>query len=117
MESRAENRFEFVLRRRNTQPHASEGAFPDLRAAKGVEQWEGGDPAPELRAVSDGPAARAQRFHATLPGYTPTPLRRLKGLAGALGVAQVYVKDESARFDLNAFKVLGGGYAMACCLA
>lgn len=117
MESRAENRFEFVLRRRNTQSHASEGALPDLRAAKGVEQWEGGDPAPELRAVSDGPAARAQRFHATLPGYTPTPLRRLKGLAGALGVAQVYVKDESARFDLNAFKVLGGGYAMACCLA
>ena len=45
MESRAENRFEFVLRRRNTQPHASEGAFPDLRAAKGVEQWEGGDEA------------------------------------------------------------------------
>ena len=74
-------------------------------------------PAAELHAVCDEAAARAQRFHAGFPGYAPTPLHRLDGLAGALGVGRVYVKDESQRFDLNAFKVLGGGYAMGCCLA
>ena len=74
-------------------------------------------PAAELHAVSDEASARAQRFHAGFPGYAPTPLHRLDGLAGALGLGRVYVKDESRRFDLNAFKVLGGGYAMGCCLA
>ena len=71
----------------------------------------------DLSAVSETSAERAQRFHAGFPGYAPTPLHRLDGLAGALGLGRVYVKDESRRFDLNAFKVLGGGYAMGCCLA
>ena len=88
-----QNAFEYVLRSRGTRPAA------------------------ELHAVSDEASARAQRFHAGFPGYAPTPLHRLDGLAGALGVGRVYVKDESRRFDLNAFKVLGGGYAMGCCLA
>ena len=34
-------------------------------------------------------------------------------MASYLGVKEVYVKDESYRFGLNAFKVLGGSYAMA----
>ncbi|OJT88535.1 hypothetical protein BM535_19875, partial [Clostridioides difficile] len=34
-----------------------------------------------------------------------------------LGVAGVYVKDESYRFGLNAFKVLGGSYSMGRYLA
>lgn len=82
-----------------------------------VLRSRGARPAAELHAVSDEAAERAQRFHAGFPGYAPTPLHRLDGLAGALGVGRVYVKDESRRFDLNAFKVLGGGYAMGCCLA
>lgn len=61
--------------------------------------------------------ARALRFHRTMPGYAPTPLVRLEGLARALGVESLHVKDESARFGLKAFKVLGGAYAMACHIA
>ena len=53
------------------------------------------------------------RFHMSLPGYMPTPLVRLSDLAQHLGVCEIFVKDESRRFDLNAFKVLGASYAMA----
>lgn len=56
---------------------------------------------------------KAKMFHRSFPGYEKTPLRSLDGLAQYLGVAAVYVKDESYRFGLNAFKVLGGSYAMA----
>ncbi len=61
-----------------------------------------------------GPAAarEALAFHRTLPGYSPTPLAELRGLAGALGLKGLYVKDESARFGLNSFKSLGGSFAM-----
>jgi diaminopropionate ammonia-lyase len=52
-------------------------------------------------------------FHESLPGYSPTPLITLPALASHLGVNEILIKDESKRFDLNAFKVLGAGYAMA----
>ncbi|MHC1727280.1 MAG: diaminopropionate ammonia-lyase [Syntrophobacteraceae bacterium] len=58
-----------------------------------------------------------KKFHMSFPGYEPTPLRSLDSLAKALGVKGIYVKDESCRFGLNAFKVLGGSYAMAKYLA
>lgn len=51
-------------------------------------------------------------FHKTLPEYTPTPLVSLESLAKYYGVKKVWLKDESKRFGLNAFKVLGGSYAM-----
>ena len=41
----------------------------------------------------------------------------MHGLARKLGLKSVCVKDESKRFGLNAFKVLGGSYAVARCLA
>jgi diaminopropionate ammonia-lyase len=59
----------------------------------------------------------ARRFHRTFPQYEPTPLVRLSALARELGVAGVWIKDESRRFDLNSFKVLGGSYAVARYLA
>lgn len=52
-------------------------------------------------------------FHESLPGYSPTPLIKLPALASHLCVNEILIKDESKRFDLNAFKVLGAGYAMA----
>ena len=58
-------------------------------------------------------AVRARAFHRTVPGYAPTPLVRLKGLAEKMGVAELCVKDESKRFGLNAFKVLGGSFCMS----
>ena len=55
---------------------------------------------------------RAREFHKSFPQYSETPLVSLPHLAKLLGVKAVYVKDESKRFGLNAFKVLGGSYAM-----
>lgn len=56
---------------------------------------------------------KASNFHKSFPQYSVTPLTRLSGLANHLGLNRVYVKDESYRFGLNAFKVLGGSYAIA----
>lgn len=56
---------------------------------------------------------KARDFHKTIPGYQPTPLAKLTKMANYLGLGEVYVKDESYRFGLNAFKVLGGSFAMA----
>ena len=56
---------------------------------------------------------KARSFHSGFPQYSVTPLARLDGMAGYLGLAGLYVKDESYRFGLNAFKVLGGSFAMA----
>ena len=50
-------------------------------------------------------------FHRSLPGYAPTPLVELPGLATELGVGRALVKDESTRLGLPAFKVLGASWA------
>lgn len=57
-------------------------------------------------------AKKVQRFHASFPVYQETPLTEMKATAEALGLGNIYVKDESYRFGLNAFKVLGGSYAI-----
>lgn len=67
--------------------------------------------------LSQEEIAKAKRFHETFPDYQVTPLHSLARLAETLGVAGIYVKDEAYRFGLNAFKVLGGSYAMARHLA
>ncbi len=58
-------------------------------------------------------AREARHFHRTLNGYRPTPLYAMNHFAQTLGVSQVLVKDESQRFSLNAFKMLGGTWAIA----
>ena len=52
------------------------------------------------------------RFHHRLPGYEETPLIDTPKLASALGVAKVFVKDESSRLRLPAFKILGASWAV-----
>lgn len=52
-------------------------------------------------------------FHKSLPSYKSTPLVKLCSLADKLGIKNLFVKDESQRFDLNAFKILGASFAMA----
>ena len=47
------------------------------------------------------------------PGYAPTPLHALPGLAASLGIATLHYKDEGPRFGLGSFKALGGAYAVA----
>lgn len=54
----------------------------------------------------------AREFHRSLPGYEVTPLHRLDGLARALGLGGLLVKDESQRFGLESFKALGASWAM-----
>ena len=56
---------------------------------------------------------QAREFHKSFPQYTITPLAKLDGMAEGLGLGGLFVKDESYRFGLNAFKVLGGSFAMA----
>ena len=61
--------------------------------------------------------AQVRHFHESFPQYTPTPLAALPETARALCVGKIWVKDESKRFGLNAFKVLGGSWAMGTLLA
>lgn len=56
---------------------------------------------------------KAMDFHRSFPQYSRTPLARLKQMASYLGISELYIKDESYRFGLNSFKVLGGSYAIA----
>jgi diaminopropionate ammonia-lyase len=53
-----------------------------------------------------------QRFFESRPDLTPTPLVHLRGLAAASGLDDILVKDESTRFGLNAFKIVGVAYAV-----
>lgn len=62
-------------------------------------------------------AQLTRQFHQKIEGYAPTPLISLQQLAAQLGVKAILVKDESYRFGLNAFKVLGGSYALGKQLA
>jgi len=63
--------------------------------------------------LKESEVSHIREFHETVPGYRATPLVRLDSLAAKLGVKRIYVKDESKRFGLNAFKALGGVYAVA----
>ena len=60
---------------------------------------------------------KAAYFHKSFPRYNRTPLTALKHLAEYLKVNSIHIKDESSRFGLNAFKSLGGTFAMANVLA
>ena len=69
---------------------------------------------PNARETLDGPSPdRAPlRLHRRLPGYEETPLVDAPGLAGALGVGKVFVKNESSRLGLPSFKILGASWAV-----
>jgi len=69
---------------------------------------------PNAREMLDGPYPDRTplRFHRRLPGYEETPLVDAQKLASALGVGKVFVKDESSRLGLPAFKVLGASWAV-----
>ena len=75
------------------------------RMPKSEDKW--------LSVMSAEEVARARAFHQSFPQYAVTPLTALPGMARRLGLGGLWVKDESYRFGLNAFKVLGGSFAMA----
>jgi len=66
---------------------------------------------------SPSTAHSVRKFHQTFPDYTPTPLVKLTHLADMLGVSHIWIKDESHRFGLNAFKVLGATHGLAYLIA
>ena len=74
----------------------------------------GQEPVPngDIAAFSDEKAAETLRFHRSIPVYAETRLVSMQSLAEQAQVKAVFVKDESSRFGLKAFKGLGGSYAV-----
>lgn len=72
-----------------------------------------GDAENQLALMKPQQIEKVRQFHRSFPQYQPTPLVALPHLAQHFGVGNIFVKDESYRFGLNAFKVLGGSFAMA----
>lgn len=72
---------------------------------------------PSLALFAEKEVERVRQFHQSFPEYEPTPLRHLTHLSKNLGLGGIHVKDESYRFGLNAFKVLGGSYAIGSYIA
>jgi len=66
-----------------------------------------------LSLMSVDEVKKAHTLHQSFPGYEETPLVSLTALSTKLGISGIYIKDESERFGLNAFKGLGGSYAIA----
>ncbi len=97
--------------------HQTIGPFPighihNPNAAPGIPYG------PALEAILNAEGFEsARREISGWPGYAPTPLHRLSGLAGAAGVAEIWYKDEGGRFGLGSFKALGGAYAVSRVLA
>lgn len=59
----------------------------------------------------------ARLLHQSMDGYSPTPLRELPELAAELRVGRVFVKDESDRLGLPAFKILGASWAVCSAIS
>jgi diaminopropionate ammonia-lyase len=84
------------------------GLFENPRASSAADYGEDG------RGDILGMAAFSAAKHeiASWPGYAPTPLRALGGLARVAGIGGLFYKDEASRFGLGSFKALGGAYAV-----
>ena len=67
---------------------------------------------PHRASIAGAPSLAPLELHRRLPGYTPTPLHNVPALAAQLGLGQVWVKDESCRLGLPAFKILGASWAV-----
>lgn len=70
-----------------------------------------------IEFLSREEVSKAKNFHESFLEYYKTPLVELDNLAKKVGLKGIYLKDESYRFGLNAFKVLGGSFAMGRYLA
>jgi len=67
----------------------------------------------ELQSLLNAPGVEdAKDVLRQLRWYQPTPLRELEGLASAIGIGHIFLKDESSRFGLKALKGVGGTYAI-----
>ena len=80
------------------------------RSREGVEKAY--SPSRYMNLFEPEEAEKVKDFHRSFSEYEETPLIRLKGLAEFYGIGDIYIKDESKRFGLNAFKALGGSYCI-----
>ncbi|MDW7667341.1 MAG: diaminopropionate ammonia-lyase [Bacillota bacterium] len=62
--------------------------------------------------LNEDAAKKTLKFHSSFKQYEETPLVELNNLSKYLGLKNIFVKDESYRFELNAFKALGGSYSI-----
>jgi len=69
--------------------------------------------APGIVVLPNGGFRRARADILAWPGYAPTLLRALPGIAREAGITALHLKDEAGRFGLGSFKALGGAYAVA----
>lgn len=70
------------------------------------------NPSANTWTCSSSASPAVEEFHRRLPEYNSTPLVSLPDLARDLGLGHVFVKDESFRFGLPAFKILGASLAV-----
>ncbi|MBT8152669.1 pyridoxal-phosphate dependent enzyme [Epibacterium ulvae] len=68
---------------------------------------------PGLTQMPISDPSDATALIARCPNYARTPLRNMAGLAADLGLAELWVKDESGRMGLGSFKALGAVHAIA----
>ena len=87
-----------------------------MKEAFKLTSLEHNNPVSAPEYLSPDTARSVRTFHQSFPQYAPTPLASLPETAELLGLGSIHVKDESKRFGLNAFKVLGGSYAIGCLL-
>ena len=72
-----------------------------------------GEKTPDVTACFDEKQAqKVMGFHRTFDSYSVTPLVCLADTAKELGAGNIFIKDESYRFGLNAFKGLGGSFCL-----
>lgn len=66
----------------------------------------------DKQLASATPDRTPQDFHRVLPGYAPSRLVDAPGIAARLGLEKLWVKDESSRMGLPAFKIMGASWAV-----
>jgi diaminopropionate ammonia-lyase len=66
---------------------------------------------PTTEPIDSSSADQCIDFHRRLPGYRESPLVEVPRIAEMLGVAKVFIKDETSRFGLPSFKILGASWA------
>jgi len=66
---------------------------------------------------SDSEYVEMRAFFAARPDLAATPMHSLSELAATLGLGSLAVKDETSRFGLNAFKLLGARFALETLVA
>jgi diaminopropionate ammonia-lyase len=67
---------------------------------------------PENKTTEILRESKAIDYHRSLAVYQPTPLLSIPELSKKYGIGEIFVKDESTRFGLKAFKGLGASYAI-----